>query len=62
MPKSNEDKGIVYCNLVRQGNWYEATQLEEVRSPFPNYPVKFLRLVFTAYLRVYLFDITVQTE
>lgn len=24
------DKGIVYCNRVRIGNWYEASTLEEV--------------------------------
>lgn len=25
-----DDKGIVYCNRVLLGNWYEASQLEEV--------------------------------
>lgn len=32
MSKLDEDKGIVYCNRVRLGNWYEATKLEEVSS------------------------------
>lgn len=30
MPKTDIDKGIVYCNRVLVGNWYEAAQLEEV--------------------------------
>ncbi|KPJ16769.1 Uncharacterized protein C15orf26 [Papilio machaon] len=29
MSKSDIDKGIVYCNRVLVGNWYEAAQLEE---------------------------------
>lgn len=28
--KLNDDKGIVYCNRVLVGNWYEASKLEEV--------------------------------
>ncbi|KAG6440501.1 hypothetical protein O3G_MSEX001320 [Manduca sexta] len=31
MPKLDEDKGIVYCNRVRVGNWYESTKLEEYK-------------------------------
>lgn len=30
MSKMEEDKGIVYCNRVLLGNWYEASKLEEV--------------------------------
>lgn len=30
MLKREDDKGIVYCNRVRLGNWYEAATLEEV--------------------------------
>ncbi|KAJ8736358.1 hypothetical protein PYW08_007014 [Mythimna loreyi] len=29
--KAEEDKGIVYSNRVRLGNWYEATTLEEYK-------------------------------
>ncbi|KAJ8735570.1 hypothetical protein PYW07_007190 [Mythimna separata] len=29
--KAEEDKGIVYCNRVRLGNWYEAATLEEYK-------------------------------
>ena len=32
MSKKEEDKGIVYCNRVLLGNWYEASKLEEVSS------------------------------
>ncbi|CAF4792777.1 unnamed protein product [Pieris macdunnoughi] len=31
MSKHEEDKGIVYCNRVRLGNWYEASKLEEYK-------------------------------
>ncbi|XP_023948653.1 uncharacterized protein LOC112053473 [Bicyclus anynana] len=31
MSKLEEDKGIVYCNRVRLGNWYEASKLEEYK-------------------------------
>ncbi|CAG4989778.1 unnamed protein product [Colias eurytheme] len=31
MSKQEEDKGIVYCNRVRLGNWYEASKLEEYK-------------------------------
>ncbi|CAH2242184.1 jg22896 [Pararge aegeria aegeria] len=31
MQKLEEDKGIVYCNRVRIGNWYEASKLEEYK-------------------------------
>ncbi|XP_026759352.1 cilia- and flagella-associated protein 161-like [Galleria mellonella] len=29
--KMDEDKGIVYCNRVLLGNWYETTKLEEYK-------------------------------
>ncbi|KAL4712664.1 hypothetical protein ACJJTC_007961 [Scirpophaga incertulas] len=31
MSKFDKDKGIVYCNRVRIGNWYEASKLEEYK-------------------------------
>ncbi|XP_004930175.1 cilia- and flagella-associated protein 161-like [Bombyx mandarina] len=31
MKKTEEDRGIVYSNRVRVGNWYEATKLEEYK-------------------------------
>ncbi|XP_026731832.1 cilia- and flagella-associated protein 161-like [Trichoplusia ni] len=31
MLKREDDKGIVYCNRVRLGNWYEAATLEEYK-------------------------------
>ncbi|XP_047985310.1 cilia- and flagella-associated protein 161-like [Leguminivora glycinivorella] len=31
LSKLDEDKGIVYCNRVLLGNWYEASKLEEYK-------------------------------